>query len=139
MSHEIVLVAGADAVQLAEGITLVQDGITPRPRRGQRAGHVRIGVLQEPGRPCHLRLDIRMVGPATPPGRAWRRLVGPRSEQSSAQRYPGAKATKPEEMDGRESERFHSTYELGEPAPGDPEEGRGRHSMELLEGKMEGA
>lgn len=33
---------------------------------------------------------------------------------------------------------LHSTIELGEPAPGDPKEGRGRHSMELLEGKMEG-
>jgi group II intron reverse transcriptase/maturase len=42
-------------------------------------------------------------------------------------------------MDDRESERCHSTDELGEPAPGDPEEGRGRHIMELLEGKMEGA
>jgi len=124
LSLEIVLVAGADAVGVAEGNILVKNGITPRPRRGQRAGHVRIGVLQEPGRPCHLRLEIRMVGPVSPPGRTWLRLAGDRSEQSSAQRYPRAKATKPEETGGGESERLHSTYELGEPAPWDPEEGR---------------
>jgi hypothetical protein len=63
LSPEIVLIAGADAVQVAEGIILVQNGITPGSRRGQRAGHVCVGVLQEPGRPCHLRLDMRMVGP----------------------------------------------------------------------------
>ena len=33
---------------------------------------------------------------------------------------------------------LHSTEETGEPAPRDPEEGRERRSMELLEGKMEG-
>jgi group II intron reverse transcriptase/maturase len=48
------------------------------------------------------------------------------------------KETKPEEMDDRESERLHSTEELGEPVPRDPKEGREPHGMELLEGKMEG-
>ena len=51
------------------------------------------------------------------------------------------------EGEGNEAQRdgwqgvgaLHSTGELGEPSPGDPKEGRGRHSMELLEGKMEGA
>ncbi len=33
---------------------------------------------------------------------------------------------------------LRSTSESGEPAPGDPEEGREHHNMELLEGKMEG-
>jgi len=41
----------------------------------------------------------------SPPGLVWRRLVGHRSEQSSAQRYPRVKATKPEETGDRESER----------------------------------
>ena len=34
---------------------------------------------------------------------------------------------------------LHSTKEAGEPAPGDPEEGRGRRGMEPVEGKMERA
>ena len=33
---------------------------------------------------------------------------------------------------------LHVTDELGEPAPGDPKEGRERRNMELLEGKMGG-
>ena len=40
------------------------------------------------------------------PGRVGPRLVRHGSEQTSAQRYPRAKATKPEEKGGRESERF---------------------------------
>jgi RNA-directed DNA polymerase len=48
------------------------------------------------------------------------------------------KETKPEETGDRESERLHSTVDLGEPVPRDPKEGREPHSMDLLEGKMEG-
>jgi len=50
---------------------------------------------------------------------AWNRRA-----QGSARWYPRAKATKPEETGGRESERFRSTDELGEPAPWDPKEER---------------
>jgi hypothetical protein len=90
---------------VAEGNISAQNGITPKSCRGPRAGHAHIGVLQEPGRSCHLCLEIRMVGPASPPGRTWLRLAGMRSEQSSDQQYPRAKATKPEEMGDRKSER----------------------------------
>lgn len=90
----------------SEGNILVKDGITPRSHRGLRAGHVHIGVSQEPGRPCHLRLDMR-VGEAADlhPAFARLRLAVQRSEQAGDQRYPRVKETKPEETGDRESER----------------------------------
>lgn len=66
---------GADVIWVTEGNILVKDGTTPGSRRGRGTGHVRNGVLQEPGRPCHLRLELRSGGAAdlhrALSGRAW--------------------------------------------------------------------
>src|SRR3954467_11558805 len=84
------------------------DGLALRSRRGQRAGHVRSGVPQEPGRPCRLRKRPGTTSGdrvmKTPVLRRGRSAVDGR-EGKSAQRYRQAKATKCGWMDGRESER----------------------------------
>src|SRR5215467_4222453 len=84
-----------------------RDGLALKSRRGQRAGHVRSGVPQEPGRSCRLRKNPKTRGERvkkTPGLRRWRSAVDG-SEDWNAQRYRQAKATKCGGTDGRESER----------------------------------
>ena len=76
-------------------------------------------VPQEPGRPCHLRLTIRK-GRAGNLFQAYPGFVCPgiRSEDPDDKRYPKAKETKPEETDGRESERPIVPVSQGNPPQG---------------------
>jgi len=62
-------VAGADAFVTAEGsIGWAAVAWSGRSRRGRRAGHVHIGVPQEPGKPCRLHVQGRngATGTANP-------------------------------------------------------------------------
>jgi len=61
--RKFVRMAGADAVQKAEGNTEApMNGLAPRPRRSLRAGHAGTRAPQEPGRPCRLRPPSRVAG-----------------------------------------------------------------------------
>jgi hypothetical protein len=96
-----------------------------RPGRGPRMGHTRSGVPQEPGRHCLLRTG-RKVGTACK-GNPGPRAQRPAPEGSETRGRRCGTEREQNEQSGRMAvvTAPHSTVEAGEPAPGDPVEGRG--------------
>ena len=87
-------------------------------------------------------ISTRDAGWGNPVTNPWPIVDCVRSIMGAKKRAPGVVS----EVEGNEDQgegwqgvgAFHITVELGEPAPGDPGEGRGRRIMEPLEGKMAG-
>jgi len=119
------IVAGADAVATAEGsIGWAELAWPSRSRRGRRAGHVRIGVPQEPGKPCRLHVQSRNgatgtqnprpTSGATPGGRRGER---PDTKHSVANVVPPNEGNEVRREGRQGLGASHSTREAGESRP----------------------
>ena len=116
-------------------ITVSRSGLTGVGERGMQAQ----GSSWNLGGPVISTRDAGWGNPVTNP---WPIVDCVRSIMGAKKRAPGVVS----EVEGNEDqgegwqgvEAFHITVELGEPALGDPGEGRGRRIMEPLEGKMAG-
>ena len=98
-----------------------------------------MGVSQEPGRPCRLRLRVPEWGTGGTNLQArGEALLDVGSKRTARRWYRQAKETKCGGKGGRESEHLDSTGEAGELDPRDPVEGRGMPGHGTVGGRHDG-